>query len=590
MAEKKFLDYSGLETLWGRIKALFVAKPSANSVTDGHVATLTKDGNGNVGVADSGFTIGKSVPSDAVFTDTSVSDAAHHYVADGASSGTHGVSTARYYIKTITTDAAGHVTGVTTGNETEVNENSATLQITATDKTNTRFSTSETSSSWIKFTSGTNKFTVSDGTNSFEVGVTPNIENNVTGTGTSGNLAIWNGAGTLTSRAVVSTVNDSDSIPTSAAVKNYVDSTTSGLTGAMHFIGVTTTTLEDGDTTSTLAGDNLVKTTGFASGDVVISGNVEFVWTGSSWEELGDEGSFAYKTVSITGDGALAGGGTLESNRTITHKTSNLGITQDTSYGPTADVSGTDTATIKVPQITVDKYGHIVGVSERTYTSVDHTYDVNDSKFSINVDTTNDVAYTTANASSPSFVKFVSGTNISLSTDTANHTITINATDTDKYVNSAAFSDDTTSATKGKKLTLTRGGSDSETVTATIPIASTSTFGVVKAGTTSGKVYGVAVDSTTGAMTVDVPWTDTTYTAGSGLSLSNSTQFKAALVDYTLLTNVAAISGDSDTRMYAVCLDANGKLAVTVPWTDTNTTYDALTQEEIESVCTLASS
>ena len=590
MAEKKFLDYSGLETLWGRIKALFVAKPSANSVTDGHVATLTKDENGNIGVADSGFTIGKSVPSDAVFTDASVSDAAHHYVASGASAGTHGVSTARYYIKTITTDAAGHVTGVTTGNETEVNSNSATLQITATDKTNTRFSTSETSSSWIKFTSGTNKFTVSDGTNSFEVGVTPSIENNVTGTGTSGNLAIWNGTGTLTSRAVVSSINDSNSIPTSAAVKDYVDSTTSGLTGAMHFIGVTTTTLEDGDTTSTLAGDDLVKTTGFVSGDVVISGNTEFVWTGSSWEELGDEGSFAYKTVSITGTGALEGGGTLESDRTITHKTSNLGITQDTSYGPTADVSGTDTATIKVPQITVDKYGHIVGVSERTYTSVDHTYDVNDSKFSINVDTTNDVAYTTANASSPSFVKFVSGTNISLSTDTANHTITINATDTDKYVNSAAFSDDTTSATKGKKLTLTRGGSDSETVTATIPIASTSTFGVVKAGTTSGKVYGVDVDSTSGAMTVNVPWTDTTYTAGSGLSLSNSTQFRAALADYTLLTNVAAISGDSDTRMYAVCLDANGKLAVTVPWTDTNTTYDALTQEEIESVCTLASS
>ena len=40
-------------------------------------------------------------------------------------------------------------------------------------------------------------------------------------------------------------------------------------------------------------------------------------------------------------------------------------------YGPTTDVTGTDAETIKVPEITVDIYGRVTNVSERTYTSVD---------------------------------------------------------------------------------------------------------------------------------------------------------------------------------------------------------------------------
>jgi hypothetical protein len=46
-----------------------------------------------------------------------------HAVPTGAEATTLGSSTSRYYIKTITTDAYGHVTGVTTGNETVTNSN-----------------------------------------------------------------------------------------------------------------------------------------------------------------------------------------------------------------------------------------------------------------------------------------------------------------------------------------------------------------------------------------------------------------------------------------------------------------------------------
>ena len=51
----------------------------------------------------------------------------------------------------------------------------------------------------------------------------------------------------------------------------------------------------------------------------------------------------------------------------------NSGVTADT-YGPTANVTGTNNTTLTVPEITVDAQGHITGVTERTYTSKDTTY------------------------------------------------------------------------------------------------------------------------------------------------------------------------------------------------------------------------
>ena len=68
-----------------------------------------------------------------------------------------------------------------------------------------------------------------------------------------------------------------------------------GITGAMTFIGITSTVLEDGDTTSTLAEQitgSLTKTTNFIAGDVVISGHNEFIWTGQLWEKLGGDSSY----------------------------------------------------------------------------------------------------------------------------------------------------------------------------------------------------------------------------------------------------------------------------------------------------------
>lgn len=78
-----------------------------------------------------------------------------------------------------------------------------------------------------------------------------------------------------------------------------------GLSNALHFIGITSTTLADGSTTSTLTAKStgsLTKTTGFVDGDVVMDGDQlrEYVWSGSAWRLLGITTSTAYTQPAST--------------------------------------------------------------------------------------------------------------------------------------------------------------------------------------------------------------------------------------------------------------------------------------------------
>lgn len=350
----KYLDQTGVGILWGNVKKKFLIQPSTSDITANHVAkftTATETINGSettiVKVVDSGYTIATSVPSGAVFTDRSVTGVSYHYTPSGDGSSavtdaqTGNLAFGAAVVTGITKDAAGHIIGVST-KALPANPVSS----------NTVTTTSTLTANRVMLGNGSKTIKVSDYTI---------------------------GGATLAS-SPSSTV-----LATEAAVSAAV----SGLTGAMHFIGSTTTALTDGATTATLAGSSLSKTTGFVAGDVVItSDGKEFVWTGSAWELLGDEGSYALKTVSVTGTGALGGGGTLAESREITHNESALGITENTKYGPTANVTGTEGATLTVPQIEVDKYGHIVGVTNRTYTSKNTTYTVGDKALNISDGTT----------------------------------------------------------------------------------------------------------------------------------------------------------------------------------------------------------
>lgn len=109
----------------------------------------------------------------------------------------------------------------------------------------------------------------------------------------SGEVIVGNGTGTPTTTAIDSSVNNNNNLVTGSAVRSYVQSQLSGLTGAMHFIGFTNDVIENNDTfTPTITGKTYTTP---AAGDVVISGKTEWIYTSNGWQELGTEGDYALK-------------------------------------------------------------------------------------------------------------------------------------------------------------------------------------------------------------------------------------------------------------------------------------------------------
>lgn len=108
---------------------------------------------------------------------------------------------------------------------------------------------------------------------------------------------------------VDTTLTDSGTNPVQGkAIKTYIDNKTAGLTGAMHFIGKATVDIADGSTTDPAISGYTTKT----KGDVILGkdDHKEFVWNGTKWELLGDEGSYVLNTTKINNK-ALSGNITL---------------------------------------------------------------------------------------------------------------------------------------------------------------------------------------------------------------------------------------------------------------------------------------
>lgn len=113
---------------------------------------------------------------------------------------------------------------------------------------------------------------------------------------------------------------------------------------------------------------------------------------------------------------------------------------------------------------------------------------------------------------------------------------------TDRYVNSAAFAHDSTN--DNVKMTLTRAGSDTATVTANIPKVSSSSSGVVPKGATVS-----SQSQTTKFLREDGTWavpSYTIYTAGTGLTLSG-TQFSVSSANASTIINLLATGSSAPT-------------------------------------------
>lgn len=124
------------------------------------------------------------------------------------------------------------------------------------------------------------------------------------------------------------------------------------LTGAIHYRGVTSTALEDGDTTNPITIDNKSYTA--ESGDVVIyqatgAPGLEFIFDGTKWNEFGSTGSLkalAFKDTASGNISATDSGHTHTYTKTSkTHSVTQGSVSASGNYTPTGTIgTGTGTA------------------------------------------------------------------------------------------------------------------------------------------------------------------------------------------------------------------------------------------------------
>lgn len=323
-----YLDLTGLQRLWGHAKTKFVAQPA--TATAEHIATFTSSSqeiNGStvtvIGVQDSGFTIGTSVPSDAVFTDYQATKTGHYTPATADT----------YSVNALTTNLSwgdAVITGITKDNNGHI------IQVTTT-----KLPANPVSA------------------NTVEASGTLTNDEVVLGAGSKGVKA----SGYTLGGATFSTADSGTDkiLATEAGVKGYVENAVSGLSGAMHFVGTTSGTMTDLQTTNpTVSG-----VSSFSAGDVVIdSTETEFVLgKDSKWHKLGDANSYALADNVVN---SWTGAGDADGIITVTPNTATKGVVSasilhKSNYTANTTAKGSST---KVAQITNDKYGHVTGVTE----------------------------------------------------------------------------------------------------------------------------------------------------------------------------------------------------------------------------------
>jgi hypothetical protein len=170
---QKYLDYAGLGKVWEKIKALFLSKPAATGSANTSVANIVEDANGDITISRSGYTIAKSVPSDAKFSDTTYTAGSglslsgtqfkHKNSVTSGTAGTNaGTSGSTLAVPYVTYDSEGHITAKGTHTHTVTTK---TDGVTTSNGTINRFGICSTGASTaaktVSITTGT--FTLETG-------------------------------------------------------------------------------------------------------------------------------------------------------------------------------------------------------------------------------------------------------------------------------------------------------------------------------------------------------------------------------------------------------------------------------------------
>ena len=125
-----------------------------------------------------------------------------------------------------------------------------------------------------------------------------------------------------------------------ATARELIESIQTSITGAMSYVGVTTTALTDGASTATIVINGANHTA--SAGDVAIYDDREFVFSGTVWNEFGSTGSLKALAFKDSASGSYTPAGTV-SKPTFTGSSSNVTITASANssgnYTPAGTVS-----------------------------------------------------------------------------------------------------------------------------------------------------------------------------------------------------------------------------------------------------------
>lgn len=348
------------------------------------------------------------------------------------------------------------------------------------------------------------------------------------------------------------TVGSSDS----GLVKDVNDlkSQIGGLSGAMHFVGTSTTDPATG--TVTIDGEPYSP----ASGDVCLYNAKEFVYNGTSWAELGDESSFALKTTTVNGQ-PLSANVTLDAGDvgadpagTASSAIAALDVSAITvgANQTLASISQTDGLIAATPVAIAIEQSQVNGLTTAIAGKANAT-DVTALQGSVanieaNVEAIQSAGYQTAAQ--------VNGliANATIEPGKINGAVANAqyATQAGSLVNGISLN------VAGTTHTLTDGGEvviDATTLGAltAVPVATNEALGGIKVGfTTAGTNYAVQLDANNAAfVTVPVPEVPE-YTAGDGILVSDHV---VSVADNGITTAKIADNAVTDAKIVSINTD-----------------------------------
>lgn len=335
---------------------------------------------------------------------------------------------------------------------------------------------------------------------------------------------------------------------------NDLKSQIGGLSGAMHFVGTSTTDPATG--TVTIDGEPYSP----ASGDVCLYNAKEYVYNGTSWAELGDESSFVLKTTTVNGQ-PLSANVTLDAGDvgadpagTASNAIAALDVSAITigANQTLASISQTDGLIAATPVAINIEQSQVNGLTAAIAGKANAT-DVTAIQENVtNIETTIEAIQGAGYQTSAQVNALIANATIEPGKINGAVANAQYATQAGALVNGISLN------VAGTTHTLIEGGEvviDATTLGAltAVPVATTENIGGIKVGFTSaGENYAVQLDTNNAAyVTVPVPEVPE-YTAGDGILVSDHV---VSIADNGVTTAKIADNAVTDAKIVSINTD-----------------------------------